>query len=283
MREAIIKLFRLISLSVAATAAAAPLPQPGLRIVTLDRWAHAQVETIDYVRSDRRRTETRTDHPSVRIARCDRDQEIGLDPVNRTYNLAPLRFYPNLLVRLAASVRPNRHEPEGPPTLRIETTTVPTGETKPAFGYVARRVLVIRREVPLGGEGLGTETRTDGWYIDLEARPSCERADEGTHTLVVASVSHDGARPRIPVVTFKDVGPPERGFPIDLTTTWRGGSDSSDLTRVSRRVVTELSRAPLEDALFEVPHGFKPEQGRLATMASEWARNWQLLKSVLFD
>jgi len=47
--------------------------------------------------------------------------------------------------------------------------------------------------------------------------------------------------------------------------------------------VTELSHLPLEDALFEVPHDFKPERGRLAAMAGDWAHSWQMLKSALFD
>jgi hypothetical protein len=272
-------LARLIGLSFAAAAAAVPPSQTGLKIVTLERSPHGDVETIDYVRSDRRRTETRTPGGEfVHITRCDRQLSIGLDMATRTYRADPIRLYPNVLVRLIASVAALRKQPGREPTLLVETTTVDTGERKTAFGYVARRVRITRRDIPLDGGDTRTEMETDGWYVDVEARAACERYD--THTLVIAS--RGGERSRVPVVTFRDIGERERGLPVELTRTWRSGRHADDAISGSRRVVTELRRMPVEDALFDAPRSFKPAEGRLAALAASWTRNWQMVRS-LFD
>jgi hypothetical protein len=271
-------LAQLIGLSFAAAAAAVPLPQTGLKIVTLERSPHRDVETIDYVRSDRRRTETRTPAGEfVQITRCDRQLSIGLDMASHTYRADPIRLYPNVLIRLLASVAARRKQPREP-TLLVETTTVDTGERKTAFGYVARRVRITRRQIPLDGGDPRTETETDGWYVDVEARAACERYD--THFVAIASRGGDRSTP--PVVAFRDIGERERGLPVELTTTWRSDRQPDDAIKVSRRVVTELRSMPVEDALFDVPRSFKPAEGRLAALAASWTRNWQMVRS-LFD
>ena len=62
------------------------------------------------------------------------------------------------------------------PTLRIETTTVDTGERKEFFGHIARHVIITRKQIPLeGSHSEPQETVTDGWYIDLDPQVSCDR------------------------------------------------------------------------------------------------------------
>ncbi len=270
---------RLIGLSLAGVAAALPAARAGLKIVTRETGPGPNtVETTRYVQLDRSRVEARVGgHQTIVLTRCDLQRTLVLDVAYRTYSSAPLNPYPNALVRLAASFASRRRPRQPSPTLLVETTTVDTGERKTAFGHTARRVIITRRDIPLPERNAAAaETRTDGWYIDLETRPSCER-NEGRTVLVgvVTSGSDPHRRAQRPVVTFKDIGAPERGFPIDVTTTWQSGSDD-------RRVVTELSHVDLDPALFEIPHGFKPSEGRIAAFAASCARTWYMLKAALF-
>jgi hypothetical protein len=279
-------LLRFIGLSLAAIAAAAPAAQPGLKIVTRESWPHSgAVETTTYVQLDRSRIESSVQgRKTILITRCDRQQTIVLDAANRTYTSAQVRLYPNRLVTLLASLVSRSQKPQPPPTLVVETTTVQTGETKTAFGHVARRVIVTRRDLPLQGTGGGaTETRTDGWYVDLETRPSCERFDGHAHTFLIASRQTATGRSELPVVAFKDIGAPERGFPLELTTTWQRRRGEGESPAVSRKEVTQLSHEPLDPGLFEIPHGYRPSVGPIAAFAASCARTWQMLKAVLLS
>ena len=242
-------LVRFVALSLAGVAAAAPA-QPGLKIVTRESWSNGVVETTAYVQAERRRVETRMDgRETIQITRCDRQQTIALDSATRSYMSSPVQLHPNRLVTLLASLSARSQKPQPAPTRLIETTTVQTSERKTAFGHIARRVIVTRRDIPLQGGGAPAELRTDGWYVDVEARPACERFDGRTYAFLTAS-RHPGAARELPVIAFKDIGPPERGLPIELTTTSHASADEGGAALVSRREVTQLSylRPHLADA-----------------------------------
>ena len=277
-------LLRFAALSLAGLAAAVPAAQPGLKIVTRERWPYSVAETTAYVQGNRSRVETRVEgHETIRITLCDREQTIVLDVASRRYMSAPLQPHPSRLVLLLTSLGSRRQQPQPAPTRLIETTTVQTGERKPAFGQVARRVIITRRDVPLQGAGTTTETRFDGWYVDVETRPSCERFDGHAHAFLTASRQSGAGRSELPVVAFKDVGAPEHGFPIELTTRWQDPTRDGAAAPVSRRVVTELSYQRLDPGLFEIPHGYRPSAGPIAALAASCARTWEMLKSLLFD
>jgi hypothetical protein len=88
-------------------------------------------------------------------------------------------------------------------------------------------------------------TVTDGWYIDLDTGVSCEPwCSDSAHAFV--ALHKQGDPPERP--TFKEIGEPERGFPILRRTTERAS--------VVELEVTELSTAPLDAALFVVPADF---------------------------
>jgi hypothetical protein len=87
-------------------------------------------------------------------------------------------------------------------------------------------------------------------------------------------------------VTFRDVGAPERGFPVETKTTSRSTAPpssgaSTDYTFVTYKVVVHLSKEPLDPALFEIPPGFRAAEGRLASFAAEWAQTWYTAKQLL--
>jgi hypothetical protein len=157
----------------------------------------------------------------------------------------------------------------------IETKTVQTGERKTVFGLTARRVLTTTRRIKADG-AVADVTETDGWYVDLETRPACERTDGFQAVLVGSVVGADGSRV-MPKISLKDIGERERGFPIDKTTTYR--RDGHTIV-VSRDVVRELTKGPLDPALFEIPPHFHDAQGVMGWLNAEAMFVWQTMTEL---
>jgi hypothetical protein len=237
-------------------------------------------ESIEYLQADRRRREHRGSFgyrlrangrtmfcPAPRtalITRCDLKQTFHLNLDDREYAASPLHTFPTreeMLARAAASGRPVV-APQREPTVLVETETVDTGERKELFGHTARHVVTTRRIIPLAGAKRGADTTvTDGWYIDLDTRISCEpswRSARSGHAFVTFHLQ--GQEGDVP--TFKDVGEPESGFAVASKQTSSGtiiSPDGSTRQHVStwETEVTELSTAAIDPALFEIPSGFR--------------------------
>ena len=279
------------SLAGFASAAAAPTHN-GLKIVVRESFPSGTTETTEYVAGDRARTEWRLSvtvpgsdvqqHVSVHIRRCDRGKSLVLNQADRTYAATALSSRLNVIERAALSmVRPYAPSPRAP-EITVETTTVDTGERKIAFGFTARRVVITRRQV---SPDATEETVTDGWYIDLDPRVSCERAEGTLGRAVLTVASGTPGRTAVPPrVTFKEVGPAENGFAIDTRTTSQvagptGRWPSSSV--VTHRLVTELTRQPLDASLFNIPPGFRSADGAFGSVAARWHRTATILRSVL--
>jgi len=110
----------------------------------------------------------------VAITRCDLGQMFELNLDTSEYTSAP--YPPQPLTREQVEARGLQIPPVmSEPTLRLEVSTTDTGERKEMFGRIARHVVTTRKQIPL--EGSSTEPQesvTDGWYIDLNQRLSCE-------------------------------------------------------------------------------------------------------------
>jgi hypothetical protein len=280
--------------ALASLAAAASSPaSEGLKIVVLESFPAGTIETTEYVAADSARVEWRLssgtpDHGRqergyLHIRRCDLNQLIILDPRDRSYQTAPLRTDLTILDRAALKLRRHETESQAGPHIVVETTTIDTGERRVAFGQSARRVRTIRRQFPENHPGSAEETLTDGWYIDLDTRVSCERAERG-RSVLIAVATRSGERTASPRVIFKDIGKAEDGFPVDTTVTAHLGSP--DLPQqpqpvVTRRVVTHLSREPLDPNLFEVPAGFRCTDRRFTHLAARWQRTADIVRSVV--
>jgi hypothetical protein len=237
-------------------------------------------ESIEYLQAGRRRRDyqgsvgyrlrpkRRTRFcPAPRIAvitRCDLKQTFHLNLDDREYVASPLQTFPTreeLLARAAASgqvvVAPRRE-----PTVLVETETVHTGERKALFGYTARHVVTTRRIIPLARAKRGADTSlTDGWYLDLDTRMSCEPswlAGRSGHAFL--NCHRQGEEGDVP--TFRDIGEPERGFVVASKQTSSGTITLPDgSTRqhdwIWETEVTELSTAAIDPAIFDIPSGFR--------------------------
>jgi hypothetical protein len=210
--------------------------------------------------------------------------ELNLD--DRQYDTGP--FPPRPLTpeqRRARGLAAELPYVSGKPTVRFSVTTVDTNERKDFFGHAARHVITTHRRVPLvGSQSQPTETVTDGWYIDLNTRISCDRPlPKSGQAYTVLPVDNK----LIDRPTFVSRGKLETGFPVELKTTTRTTTVLPDGTKKefissSEMLVTGLEEKPLEPALFEIPSGFrKVDAIRRNPSLFTWAAFKQWLSGLL--
>jgi hypothetical protein len=162
------------------------------------------------------------------------------------------------------------------PTLRIETTTVDTGERKEMFGYEARHVITTRKQTALdGSNSQPSQSVTDGWYIDIDRSISCDpKPSLGSKRIGILFSSVGVGNKQMPIdrPEFVEIGARETGLPVKEAQTFPMTTKFSDGTRATsahsaESEVTVLEKAPLDPALFEVPPGYKqvePSQRKAA-------------------
>lgn len=204
------------------------------------------------------------------ITRCDLGRIFELNLDAGEYVSAPYPPKPKPLTQREIEARGLNMSQFDKPTLRIEITTVDTGERKEVFGFAARHVIITRKEIPLeNSRRRPQETVTDGWYIDLDPQVSCEpwvRKGKPAHAYMAASVhSAKGTvtweqPPEKP--EFVDIGEPETGFSVQtvivskVAYTLPDGTNKEATSR-DEMLVTQLELGPLDPSLFEIPPRFK--------------------------
>ncbi len=245
-----------------------------------DAFGSMSSERTMYFQGDRKRLDFRSSSGGARradgsvdvrygphiasITRCDLGQMFQLNLDAHEYSSAP--YPPKPLTKeqmetIGIKAAPAR-QPPSKPTLLIETTTVDTGERKQLFGHTARHIIVTRKETPLeGSQREPQESVTDGWYIDLDVRISCDR---------------------------KYVGEPVTGFPVEMKMTNRSTFALADGTKkentsTNESSITQLEEGPLAPAIFEIPAGFRQvahiEQNPPLDWQTVLANNWRWLKA----
>ncbi|MGH9511194.1 MAG: hypothetical protein ACRD2U_03555 [Terriglobales bacterium] len=195
------------------------------------------------------------------LTRCDLGQVFELNLDAAEYVSAP--YPPKPLTQAEIEARglgKQDMSPSRKPTLRIETTTVDTGERKEFFGHIARHVIITGKQIPLeGSHSEPQETVTDGWYIGLDPQVSCDRKlsrGKRAHSYLVAG-RQPAEKPE-----FVDIGEPETGFAVQLVMVSKGTYTLPDGTikqtdSKSETLVTHLELGSLDPGLFEIPPGFK--------------------------
>jgi hypothetical protein len=168
-----------------------------------------------------------------RITQCDQRQMLLLNHEAKTYAYEPL------YVPVPSSQAASSHAMALGPTITMTVDAVDTGERKRFGRYVARHVITTRTVER--GSGDVTVGRLDGWYIDVP-EPNCQTA-ERTAALIATGT---------PNVVVKRKGDARRGYPIEETYRFSGQHPIAGKTEL-----IELSEAPLDDARFTVPAGYR--------------------------
>jgi hypothetical protein len=235
-------LLLLLALASVVPAAPAPAELRDLKITMRFTYGRAPAfTTTQYLKGDRSRFERDIlGHPRVTINQCDQRQVLQLDPEARQYTSYQLNEQGLPAGSQPSAQAPPQPEPsEGTLVMNVETTD--TGERKKLFGYTARHVIEKRTFVS-GPDPLTRvqEIVLDGWYIDLDVNIGC------------------GPRPKGAKIEIRRKGARETGFPVSLMDkNTMYGADGKPLTSKSANEVVELSTAPLDSALFDVPEGFQ--------------------------
>jgi len=252
----------------------------GTKVVIRNTFGEHSSDNTTYSMADRRRTEFRhavqrtkeegsvereDEVAIVLIVRCDLGQSFSLNMKAEEYGMAeypPKRLTPEEMASrgMNPSVAPQ-------PTLRIETTTVDTGEREELFGHVARHVITTTKQIPLeGSHTQAQETVRDGWYIDVDRRISCDPkplVGSGSHGFVTVGTAFVGGKAMMMErPEFVDIGARETGFPLkEVRTTTSETVPATGVRRYSDSIneseVTQFTEGSLDPALFEVPPGFR--------------------------
>lgn len=219
------------------------------------------------------------------IESCDgeRKKSFALDLGAKTF--APTNMGQRLTPeqRKVLDDRRQQHRLEGTPnpTVRHRIVTTDTGERKQTFGYEARHVITTHTVTPApGAENItGSESITDGWYIDLDTTLPCDlqhdwaQPKEGT-TYSSARLSTQTKGPDGTVIASSSspanlvemtyVGKPETGLGVQVKMTRKGRhpypfatSELREYLTTNESEVLELSNEPLDPALFEIPSDFR--------------------------
>ena len=239
----------------------------GIRMTVRHTVYGTSSELTTYFRPDARRVEYRNligHEYGPRIAsieRCDLGEAIELNLDQREYDARPYPPKPLAKEELAKwGLRPAEVAPPSAAPLRIEITTVDTGERKDFFGHAARHIVTTRKETPLeGSHSEAQESVTDGWYIDLDTRISCDfkwpANKKGFARLTIGNAAPERTE-------FVQTGDAELGFPVEWKATSKSeftlpdGTKKETTSKNDMRIV-EFVEGPLDPALFEAPAGFK--------------------------
>ncbi|HMJ24499.1 MAG TPA: hypothetical protein VK475_01655 [Pyrinomonadaceae bacterium] len=189
---------------------------------------------------------------SVTITQCDMRRTIQINDGSRKYFVNPMDADDEATSGNTGNAStPSRTEPSRRGgVVSMTVNTVDTGERKEMFGVTARHLkrTVISETSPDACYQNKIRIDTDGWYINLEYGLNCGTSNKPPRMGPPAS---GGCRDRYDV---KNTGPSNLGFPLVETMTMYGEGGQAMFTRTQE--VVDLSRQPLDAALFDVPAGY---------------------------
>ncbi len=214
-------------------------------------------ESTTLIKGVRERSEDHTGYSdSINITQCDLKRTLQINDKTRKYIATPMQDD-----TAASATTPAPKVAPASPSRRGGVITYiassrDTGERKEMFGFTARHVKSSTRIESSADACNPMKQRfeQDGWYIDLSVGFSCEL---GRRSMGPPPMATGGCLDR---TQFRREGAARTGFPLIETTTIYDQNDQPSFS--TTREVTDLSRQPLEAALFDVPAGY--------TEAKDW-------------
>lgn len=186
---------------------------------------------------------------STNVMQCDLRRNIQINDRTRKYLITPMDSDDDSAPAASAGDSEMGGQSRRGGVVTITTNTVDTGERKEMFGFTARHLkrTMTMEASPDSCYQLAMRMETEGWYINLEYGLNCgsERPPQ------IGRMAPAGCRDRY---QNKRTGPASLGYPLLETTTVYGAGGAQSFT--STKEVIELSRQPLDAALFDVPAGY---------------------------
>jgi len=232
--------------------------QNDLKITTKNEFSGQSFQSTTYIKGSRQRTEQVLPGLNMSMAtieQCDLKRSIQLSEAAKKYLISE-----QAEVDESSSETPKTQQrPATPPPTKTTkggvvtyiVNSTDTGERKQMFGYTARHIKssMTTQSSPDACSKADQRIDTDGWYIDFSFAFSCPT------TPVSRPMGRPSARGGCQdTMRFRNTGSGKKGFPL-LETTTIYGPDGKPQTSITKEV-TELSKATLDQALFEIPAGY---------------------------
>lgn len=210
----------------------------------------SQVDTL-YLKGARERTEIVTEKPAradamklVLIRQCDKKRVFHLNEHDKIYASSEIEDWSERLRK----ARPVSLTQTSGAEVMMTIDSIDTGERRQFEHYTARHVRVkIRFEPSPGASTPASVEETDGWYIDLPGFGCQEQASSGFARL---SASSGNRQDRLQI---KWLGKAPRGYPIEETSLITEPGNKT----ISKVELLEISEAPLNPSIFELPAGYR--------------------------
>lgn len=232
-----------------APAPAAPV-KTDLKITYRQTTSGQSMESTTMLKGARERSEMKMGHGMdiINVTQCDLKRTIQISDSTRKYIITPMDTVdatPRPATGAGGSSEPSRRGG----VVTYNSTAVDTGERKEMFGFQARHIktsMVIESSADACNP-VKQHIETDGWYIDFSFGLNCEVG----HTPMGMPSARGGCRD---TVRFNRQGAARPGYALQETTTSYG--PDGQVAFSSTREVIELSREPLDAALFDIPAGY---------------------------
>jgi hypothetical protein len=210
-------------------------------------------ESTTLIKGPRERTENHSGSgfDMVNITQCDLKRTIQISDNAKKYMVTPIDTGDSTVAASGSTGPSAQTDPSRRGgVITYVTTAIDTGERKEMFGFTARHIKSSMKmeSSPDACSQVKQRTETDGWYIDLNVGLDCQLGRPMT-------TPNRGPRPGCQDQSrFRHEGTGKVGFPLVETTTMYGPNGEATFT--TSKEVVELSRQPLDAALFEVPAGY---------------------------
>jgi len=210
-------------------------------------------ESLTMIKGARERSETRMGqgYDTINITQCDKKRTIQISETTRKYIVTPMAVGGSTNPPSPSTVPQSTAPARKGGTVTYFTSSIDTGERREMFGFTARHVKssMTMQSSPDACNPINQRTETDGWYIDLNVGFDC---NQDARPPVMPSVMRPGGCVDQPV--FRREGNARVGYPL-IETTKMYGPGGQVMFSTTKEVI-ELSREPLDMALFDVPDGY---------------------------
>lgn len=235
-----------------------PAPANDLKIKYRMSAGGQGIETVTMIKGVRERSETHIGYGMdvVNLTQCDLKRTVQMSDKTKKYVITPMDAEDSTANggNSAANNETGVPDTSGPSrrggVITYVMTSTDTGERKEMFGFQARHVKtsISMESSPDACNPMKQRMETDGWYIDFTFGLNCKT---GRPQMMGAPPGRGGCQDR---VSYKRLGTGRTGYPLIETTTSFG--PNGNVVSTSTKEVVELSREPLDAALFDVPAGY---------------------------
>ena len=241
MRKAI--LFTLTTILAMAGSALADV-----KIKTKQTMSGQVSENTTLIKGKRQRTEV-MNGLMVSITQCDLARDLQLSPQTKTYMV---NLYNDGTASEPTPVKPGTSAPvvKGG-TMYVTTTIKDTGERKQMFGFQARHIVqtIETETTPEACNPIKNKMEMDMWVIDAEFGLACTQENQYRNYI---GGKKGGCTDKI---VPKTIGSAKSGYPVwqKMTSFDANGKESFSMIQE----VVELSKATLDQALFDIPADYR--------------------------